>query len=462
MQQGFLPPNDTSIEEIILGAILLDKTGYERISDLIRPDTFYNEKYGKIYAAIQRIAKKNNPIDGMTVINELKLSGELEYVGGPYAISILTNKISSAESIEFHAKIISEKFIQREIARIGTKAVNSSYDQTTDVFDLMSSFQHDMEMLTKSFHVAKTKTTTEIVSNVLESIKQAKINKGVLGPSTGLKVLDEVLRGLRKTNVYVIAGRPAMGKSAFIVSLAKALCVEQNIPIALFSLEMSSEQIIHRLLSDLSDIDNNKLSSGYLAEFQEAALRVAAARIKDNFYIDDTSSITIQYLENKVRKLVTQGVEYIIIDYLQLMTLTETDKKGKSVEQEVSYLTSNLKRIAKKYEIGVIELSQLSRKCEDREVPRPILSDLHSSGTLEANADVVILLYRPEYYNIEFGPKGARYPTGYTELIIAKHRGGETKGVDVRYKGEYTRFEDLPTEKTETMEDIEQQPKIIM
>jgi len=462
MQQGFLPPSDQGIEEIILGAILLDKTGYERISDLVRPETFYNDKYGKIYAAIQRIAKKNNPIDMMTVINELKSSGELEYVGGAYGISILTNKISSAENIEFHAKVISEKFIQREIARIGTKAVNASYDQTTDVFDLMSSFQHDMESLTKSLHVNKIKPTTEVVSDVLTNIRKAKANNGILGPSTGLKSLDDLLRGLRKTNVYVIAGRPACGKSALVTCIARSLCIEQNLGVGIFSLEMSADQIVHRMLSDLSNIDNNQLASGSLAEFQQTALKIAAAKITNNLYIDDTPSITIQYLESRVRKLVAQGVGVIILDYLQLMELTEKDRKGKSLEQEVSFLSRNIKRMAKKYEIIFIELSQLSRKCEERDPPRPMLSDLRDSGAIEQDADVVILLYRPSYYMIEFGPTGKRYPQDFIELIIAKHRGGATESAGTRYRGEYTRFEDLPIEKIETMEDIEQQSKITM
>jgi replicative DNA helicase len=257
--------------------------------------------------------------------------------------------------------------------------------------------------------------------------------------------------------VIVIAGRPAMGKTAIVLCIAKALCIDQDIPVQIFSLEMDGEQLIHRLLSDLSSIDNNTLSSGDLKPYEENMLNLAQQKITNLFMIDDTPAITIQYLESKVRKAVQKGVKFIIIDYLQLMTLTDKDRKGRNREQEIAFITQNLKRIAKKYKIGVIELSQLSRSCEEREPPRPMLSDLRESGAIEQDADIIILLYRPEYYNIEFTPSG-KPSKGLAELIIAKHRNGPVDSVVVQYKGEFTRFEDIKKEKAESFEDPAQLP----
>lgn len=385
MENQIVLPHAIDVEEIVLGAIILEKEAFAVVSEILIPECFYKEAHATMYSVCQTLAKKNIPIDMVTLFQELTAIGKLEACGGVSYVSNLTRRVASSANIEHHARIILQKYLQRELARVCTYGLNAAYSPTTDSLDLLSHVQHELENISKLIIPNKARTTVEIVKSTVEQIKIAKTNDGVLGPSTGLKALDEILRGLRKTNVMVVAGRPAMGKSALIVCLAKSLCLDQNLPVAIFSLEMSSEQLILRLLSDISDIDNNKLASGKLTLQEEAKLALAAERINNNFHVDDTPSITIQYFESRIRKLVAQGVHYVIIDYLQLMELTEKEKKGRNREGEISYLTRNIKRIAKKYNICIIELSQLSRSCEEREPPRPMLSDLRECLSVESS-----------------------------------------------------------------------------
>lgn len=452
-EAGYLPPQAPELEDLILGSLMLEKDAFERSAEILKAEVFYKPNNQIIYRAIATLVSRNEPADIVTVTQELKKTGHLELIGGPYHLVSLTNRVASSANLEFHSRILAQKYIQREVARISSVFNAKSYESNTDVFDLIDEYEFQMTALKSGFFIGtKTKTTREHVEAALTAISNAKTNGGVLGPKTGLTELDDLLRGLRKGKTYVIAARAAMGKSAFMLCVAKSLVMDQNVKTAIFSLEMEGPDLIHRLLSDMSDIDNNKLASGKLTASEELMLDTVQKKIDERLHIDDTPAITIQYLESKVRKLSQQGFEYIIIDYLQLMELNDKDRKGKSREQEIAYITKNLKRLAKKYKIGVIELSQVARSCEDREPPRPMLSDLRESGAIEQDADVVIFIYRPEYYNIEF--IDGKPTRGKAELIIAKHRGGPIDCVYVRYKGEYTRFEDL--EKEETVDSITQ------
>lgn len=451
-------PYAIELEGVVLGAILLVPEAFDTVKEILVPESFWKDAHQIIYRAMMSLSSRKDPIDIITVTQELIKTGHLDIVGGAYYISTLTNRVASDANTEFHARIIAQKYIQREIAKIAANAQAKAYDEGIDVLDTLSDLKFQLDKLESGFSLnKKSKSTREIVSNTLEAIKDAKKNKGILGPSTGLSDLDSILRGLRRTNIYVIAGRPAMGKTSAVLCIAKSLCINQNIPVAVFSLEMSSEQLMHRLLSDLSEIDNNHLASGELKQFEEDQLYHAQQKVTNNFHLDDTASITIQYFESKMRKLVQEGVQYAIIDYLQLMSLTEKDAKGKTEEQKLAFITKSLKRIAKDLNIGIIELSQLSRKCEERNPPRPMLSDLRDSGAIEQDADVVIFLYRPEYYNIEFTSSG-KSSKGKAELIVAKHRSGPIDSAVVRFKGELTRFENIE-EKTESF-DTNQQPVI--
>lgn len=447
---GYVLPHSIEAEKAVLSALLSMQEAFDSISDTFTPDVFYNDKHKIIATAISNCHSKKKAIDIITVCEELKSANQLDFVGGAYAVTVITNQ--PCWHIESYYKIIFDKYLSRKAILIAQDTMNKAYSGELNGEETIANMESGLDEVKKSIHTQATPDTRTIVANTLASIRAAKTNHGKLGPSTGLRDLDAVLKGLRTKRVYVIAGRPAMGKTAIVLCIAKALCIDQSIPVGVFSLEMGAEELMLRLLSDMSDIGNNILATGNLTEYQDSRLMLVQNKITNNFVIDDTPSITIQYLESKIRKLVQKGVKYIIIDYLQLMELTEKDRKGKNREQEIAHITKNLKRIAKKYDIGIIELSQLSRTCEDRTPPRPMLSDLRESGAIEQDADVVMFLYRPEYYNIEFSGSG-KSTKGLAEIIVAKHRGGPVDSAVVRFKGELTRFEDTEEQKPDTMAD---------
>jgi len=452
MEQQHLPPQDLSAERSVLSCLLQVTGSFETIMDSFATEAFYDNQHQIVASAIQQLIEARISPDMVTVTQQLIRTKQLQNIhGGAGRIAEITN--APYYNIEQYYKIVFDKYLLRKSIEFASKTIASAYEGSMDGAQVLGTLKDGIDGLEKNMHTSKTKTTREMVNNSLNAIKKAKINKGILGPSTGLKELDKLLRGLRKPDVIVIAGRPSMGKSAIVLCIAKALCIDQNIPVAVFSLEMSGEQLIHRLLSDLSEIDNNVLGSGILSDFEESRLSIAEKRITENLHIDDTPAITDKYFESKMRKLVEQGVEWAIIDYIQLMTLTDKDLKGKNREQEVSFLTRSLKRVAKKLNIGIIELSQLSRECEKRDPPRPMLSDLRESGSIEMDADIVIFLYRPEYYNIEFDKDG-KSTRGRAELIIAKHRNGAVDSAVVKFKGEFTRFENEDEVIPDTIESI--------
>lgn len=795
------PPQAVELEEAVLGAIMLEKDILDVIFEILKVESFYKIPNGIIYKACLNVHKRNEPIDILTVTQELKRTGQLDNVGGAYYITQLTNRVASAANAEFHARIVAQKYIQREVIRITSESLVKAYEANTDVFDLLDGLSFALTAINNSFFFGKQIKTREVIDNTAAAVQKAKDNNGVLGPSTGLDDLDKILCGLRTPDVMVIAGRPAMGKeqplsakiltpngwktmgdmevgmqicgsngnnynvtgvfpqgmkdvyevcfddgtktrcgidhlweveirknrkegikkhlvmslkdiidssiilsnnrknftvrhtapiefseknlpihpylmgiylaegnsgecvtisnpedeifknicehipsgdyvkrikgnlgaringrnmfrhlndlglhkknshekfipkdylfgsqhdrllllqglldgdghiatpncieysttseqlkldvmdlvrslggrvdyisrmgrykkdgiyketrinyriyisfdstitpvstqkhllkyknqkqfhhkfitsvtklsyqelsqcimvnspdhcyitddyivthnTAAVLCIAKALAIAQNLPVQIFSLEMSSQQLMLRLLSDLAEIDNRVLSTGKLSVTEQSAFEAAQRNIPDHLYIDDSPAITIQYFESVVRKKVLQGVKYFIIDYLQLMRLTEKDAKGKNREQQIAFLTGEIKRIAKKYDIWICELSQISRDCEDRDPPRPMLSDLRESGAIEQDADIVMFLYRPEYYNIEF-IKSGRSSRRVAELIISKHRNGPVDSVITKFIGEYTRFENDEPKKTDSMDDVEKTPELV-
>jgi replicative DNA helicase len=451
MEQSHLPPQDLSAERSVLSCLLQVTGSFETIMDSFTIEAFYDNQHQIIASAVQQLIEARISPDVVTVTQQLIRTKQLQNIhGGAGRIAEITN--APYYNIEQYYKIVFDKYLLRKSIEFASKTIAYAYEGSMDGAQVLGTLKDGIDGLEKNMHTSKTKTTREMVGNALQNIANAESNNGVLGPKTGLRDLDKILRGLRPTNIYVIAARVAMGKTSYVVCLAKSLCLDQNIPIALFSLEMEGEQLIHRLLSDLSEIDNNHLASGKLTPFEKQKLDIAQKRITDNFHIDDTPAITIQYFESKVRKLVQQGVQYVIIDYLGLMDLNEKDKKGKNREQEIAFLTKNLKRIAKKYKIGILELVQVGRSAEEREGCVPMLSDLKESGSIEENADVVMFLYRAEYYNIEFSKTSGKPTKGKAEIIVAKHRGGPVDSVMVKWRGELTRFEDLDEDVPDTIE----------
>ncbi|SFD18841.1 primary replicative DNA helicase [Chitinophaga sp. CF118] len=448
MMYGKIPPQAKEMEEAVLGAIMLEKGAFDSVIEILKGECFYVEAHQKIYSAMAKLAGKSMPIDILTVVEELKSLGELEMVGGPYYITRLTNMVVSSANIAAHARIILQKFIQRELIRISGEILSESYEDTADVFDLLDSAESKLFEVTNN-HLRKNYDSIDrILVNTMKRIEDLR-NRGddITGVPSGFPSLDKVTYGWQATDLIILAARPAVGKTAFALNLARNAALHPRFPkgAALFSLEMSSGQIVQRILSAESEIKLEKISRGKLEEYEMKKLmthgieRLAKAPI----FIDDTPALNIFELRAKARRLVhNHGVGLIIIDYLQLMS-GSADGKGSNREQEISKISRDLKGMAKELGVPIIALSQLSRDVEKRKDGNkmPQLSDLRESGAIEQDADMVLFLYRPEYYEINTNEMGESNK-GETHVRIAKHRNGQLDTIKLRAVLEFQRFED--------------------
>ena len=444
MGQGKLPPQALELEEAVLGALMLEKDALTDVIDKLKPDNFYKESHQKIYQAICDLFSKSEPTDYLTVINELKRNGDLEIVGGPYYITQLTAKISSTANSEFHAHIILQKFIQRELIRISSIVIEEAYDDTIDVFDLLDNAESKLFDVAEGTIRGAPKKMTGLIGEALKQIEEAKNHKdGMSGVASGFTRLDRMTNGWQKADLVIVAARPAMGKTAFVLSMARNLAVEFRKPVAFFSLEMSSIQLVMRLISNETELDAEKLKKGQLTAAEWEQLHAQIDKLSDApLIIDDTPALSVFELRAKSRKLMAKHkLELIVVDYLQLMT-AGTDSKGNR-EQEISMISRSLKSIAKELNVPVIALSQLSRAVETRGGDkRPMLSDLRESGAIEQDADIVIFLYRPEYYGIDEDDE--HNPTnGIAEIIISKHRNGQTGTVKLKFIDRLAKFKSI-------------------
>jgi len=444
LEHGKLPPQALELEEAVLGALMLEKDALTDVIDKLKPENFYKEVHQKIYQAICDLFSKSEPTDYLTVINELKRNGDLEVVGGPYYITQLTAKIASTANTEFHAHIILQKFIQRELIRISSGVIEEAYDDTVDVFDLLDNAESKLFEVAEGTIRGAPKKMTGLISQVLKRIEEAKNHKdGMSGVASGFTRLDRLTNGWQKADLIIVAARPAMGKTAFVLSMARNLAVEFRKPVAFFSLEMSSLQLVMRLISNETELDAEKLKRGQLTMAEWEQLHAQIDKLSDApLIIDDTPALSVFELRAKSRKLmVKHQLELIVVDYLQLMT-TGTEGKGNR-EQEISLISRSLKSIAKELNVPIIALSQLSRAVETRGGDkRPMLSDLRESGAIEQDADIVIFLYRPEYYGID--EDDAQNPTnGIAEVIISKHRNGQTGTVKLKFIDRLAKFKSL-------------------
>ncbi|MDD6209323.1 MAG: replicative DNA helicase [Bacteroidales bacterium] len=443
---GRIQPQARELEEAVLGAIMLEKDGYSIVSDLLKPESFYEKSHEKIYAAIVDLASAQRPIDMLTVTEQLRKRGELDEVGGAGYIAELTGKVGSAAHVEFHARIIAQKYLARELITFSSGVQNKAFDETQDVDELMQ------EAEGKLFEISQRnvkKDVTQINPIIRESMeliqKAAARTSGLSGLETGFKELDKMTSGWQNSDLVIIAARPAMGKTAFVLSMAKNMAVDFNIPVAVFSLEMSNVQLVNRLISNVCELDSKKIKNGQLAPYEWEQLDF---KIKDLYdapiFIDDTPSLSVFELRTKARRLCREhGVKCIIIDYLQLMNASGMNFGSR--EQEVSTISRSLKGLAKELNIPIIALSQLNRGVEARqgnEGKRPQLSDLRESGAIEQDADMVCFIHRPEYYKIMEDAQGNSL-AGVAEIIIAKHRNGSVGDVRLRFKGEYAKFQNL-------------------
>ncbi len=442
---GKVPPQAIPLEEAVLGAIMLEKDALSVVLDILQPESFYLEAHQMIYRAMKRLFERSYPVDLLTVTEELKKAGQLDAVGGPYFIVELTNKVASAANIEYHARIISQKYIQRELIRVSTDVIRNAYEDTTDVFDLLDEAEKGLFSIAEKNMSRSYDTMGSLASKALKQIELLKDKEeGLTGVPTGFTNLDRLTSGWQPSDLIIIAARPGMGKTSFVLSLAKNSAVDFKKGVALFSLEMSSIQLAQRLISMEAEIPLNKLRSGKLEDYEWQQLKTAIEHISDApIYIDDTPGINIFELRAKCRRMKLQyDIQLVVIDYLQLMSGGGENQKGNR-EQEVSAISRALKGLAKELQVPVIALSQLSRAVEVRGgTKRPQLSDLRESGSIEQDADIVAFIYRPEYYQILEDEQG-QSQKGIAEIIVAKHRNGATDTVKLRFTDQFARFTNL-------------------
>ncbi|EHQ30203.1 replicative DNA helicase [Mucilaginibacter paludis] len=443
---GKLPPQATDLEEAVLGALMLEKDALSSVIDILKPEVFYRDSHQKIFQAIRTLFEKTSPVDILTVTSQLRMQGELEMIGGAYYITELTNRVASAANIEYHSRIIIQKYLQRELIRISTEVINSAYEDTTDVLDLLDKAEKNLFDIAQNNLRRDSRKMDDILHESLKEIEALKDKKdGLTGVASGFTELDRMTSGWQKSDLVIIAARPAMGKTAFVLTCARNAAVDFNRPVVVFSLEMSSVQLVNRLISGEARIEQEKIRKGRLEEWEWEQIHSKIGRLEQApLIIDDTPALNIFEFRAKCRRLKSQhDIQLIIIDYLQLMH-GKSDGKGGNREQEIGSISRALKSVAKELNVPVIALSQLSRAVESRPggAKRPMLSDLRESGSIEQDADMVLFLYRPEYYGLEFDEDNN--PTqGVGEVIIAKHRNGETGRVRLKFVGKYVKFEDL-------------------
>ncbi|MEO5789353.1 MAG: replicative DNA helicase [Gelidibacter sp.] len=446
LEKGKIPPQAIDLEEVVLGAMMIDKKGVDEVIDILSPDAFYKDANKHIFEAIFKLFENSEPIDLLTVSSQLKKDGKLELVGGDFYLISLTQRVSSSAHIEFHARIILQKFIQRSLIKISNEIIEDAYDETKDVFDLLDQAEAKLYEVTQGNIKKSTETAQSLVIQAKKKIEEISNKEGMSGVPSGFDKLDKLTSGWQESDLIIVAARPGMGKTALTLSMARNIAVGHNIPVAFFSLEMASVQLITRLISSETGLSSEKLRTGKLEKHEWEQLNVKVKALeKAPLFIDDTPSLSIFDLRAKARRLASQyGIRMIIIDYLQLMTAGGSQKGGNR-EQEISTISRNLKALAKELSIPVIALSQLSRAVETRGgSKRPLLSDLRESGAIEQDADIVSFIYRPEYYKIDEWDDEERSPTeGQAEFIIAKHRNGGLENIRLKFIGNLGKFDNL-------------------
>lgn len=445
-QLGRIPPQALDMEEAVLGALLLEKDALHRVLDILKANMFYKDANRLIFEAILALFQNSEPVDILTVKNILRQNGSLEKCGGALYLTELTSRVASAANIEYHARVIAEKFILRQLIKISDEIIAQAYDPTTDVFTLLDRAEQNLFEVSETNLRRNYAQMSELVVRTLERLEEMRSKKNsITGIPSGIAELDRLTAGWQRTDLVIIAARPAMGKTAFVLTLARNAAQRFSSGVALFSLEMAAVQLTQRMLCAEADLDAQKVRTGQLEEYE---WRQLIARIgglsKAPIFIDDTPALSIWDLRAKCRRLKAEkGISIVIIDYLQLMT--GQPSKGGNREQEIAGISRALKEIAKELDVVMIALSQLSRAVEARGGDRrPVLSDLRESGSIEQDADMVMFLYRPEYYGFTTDDEG-NTTVGLAEIIIAKQRNGPTGTVRAQFISKYGKFTDWNT-----------------
>lgn len=444
-EMGKLPPQALELEEAVLGAIMLETDAYPKVSEILKPACFYKIAHQRIFEAVQSLVLLQEPIDMHTVTEQLRKNGTIDEAGGSYYITLLTTKVNSAAHLEYHAKIIVQKYLARELIRLSSEVQTKAFDDKTDVDDLMQETEGMLFEISQNNLKKDVVQINPVIEEARNRMQQAAKKEGASGVPSGFHTLDKITSGWQKSDLIIIAARPAMGKTSFVLSMAKNMAVDHKQPVAFFSLEMSNVQLVNRLIMNVCQLEGEKIKSGQLSDgewqnFDENITQLMDAPI----YIDDTPSLSIFELRSKARRLVKEHkVQCIIIDYLQLMNASGMSFGSR--EQEVSIISRSLKGMAKELDIPIIALSQLNRGVEGRTGPegkRPQLSDLRESGAIEQDADLVCFIHRPEYYKITEDSQG-RSLIGLAEIIVAKHRNGATDDFYLRFKNIYAKFSNM-------------------
>lgn len=442
LEYGKVQPQALPLEEVVLGALMIDKDALPVVLDILRGASFYKKAHQLIYDAMLHLFEGSQPIDILTVHEALTKAGQIEEIGGVSYLVDLSNKVGSAANIEYHARIIAQKHIQRELIRVSTIIINDSFADTKDVFQLLDDAESSLFDITQQ---NLSRSYERLGSLALRAQKQWELvsqrEEGLSGVPTGFTELDKITSGWQRSDLIIIAARPGMGKTAFALALARNAAVDYKRPVAIFSLEMSSLQLTQRLISLESEISGTKLRNAQLAEYEWQQLHTTVEKLSEvPIFVDDTPAINIFELRAKCRRLKMQeDIQLIIVDYLQLMSGVPDQKRGNR-EQEISTISRSLKGMAKELDVPVIALSQLSRAVETRGgIKRPQLADLRESGAIEQDADLVFFIYRPDYYDLD----DPSVPKGLAELILAKHRNGALGTINLRFVSKFAKFVDM-------------------
>lgn len=440
---GKLPPQATDLEEAILGAIMLEKEALKDAMEILQAKHFYVDAHQYIYECMLDLYNENKPVDILTVTDKLKSKGQLDLVGGSYFIAKLTSRVSSAANLQFHAHIVIQKFIQRQLITISGETMQDAYDDSTDAFKLLDETEKGLYELKNDGMKRSYQEISNIINLAIEQIEANVLKKdGLTGVPSGLKTLDNITAGWQKSDLVILAARPGMGKTALALTMLRNAAVDFHKPVAIFSLEMSATQLVTRLIASESGISSEKLKKGQLEDHEWAQLHTKIQKLsKAKIFIDDTPSLPVFELKAKCRRLHSKhNIELIVIDYLQLMRGEDSGNKNGNREQEISYISRSLKGLAKELNVPIIALAQLSRDVEKRAGDKkPQLSDLRESGSIEQDADMVAFIWRPDYYKMSV--EGYDNQQDMAEIMVAKHRNGPVGEAKVRYINTLARFD---------------------
>lgn len=442
---GKLPPQAVELEDSVLGALMIEKDAYATVAELIRPESFYKDQNRMVYEAIRALAAKDQPIDMLSVAEKLKSLGNLDKAGGAVYLSELTRKVASTAHLTYHAQVVAQKATARELIQMAARIEEAAYDETQDVEDLMQVAESDIFEISQRAQKRDVTQIDPVIAEAFERMRKASKNEGnISGIPSGFKALDKITSGWQKSDLVIIAARPAMGKTAFVLSMAKNIAVNYHKPVAMFSLEMSNVQLVNRLIMNVCEIEGDKIKNGKLTKQEWSQLEHKINELLGApIYVDDTPSLSVFELRSKARKLVKEHhIELIIIDYLQLMNASGMSFGSR--EQEVSIISRNLKALAKELDIPIIALSQLNRGVEARtgvDGKKPQLSDLRESGAIEQDADMVCFIHRPEYYRLYNDEKTGKDLRGLGQIIVAKHRNGATDEIWLRFRSKLAKFQ---------------------